>query len=353
MKKFVHDKINDYIPYLENNYPIFLENSERLIEFNFNFDDIVTKFIEHYEALASKKREFPLIVDNSINDRYTESKLLESNQITGATTNNNIGISNIPIHNNIIMSTNLQNNNNIPMIINQSNNIQSISNPSSNNIPINNNQTNNNQNKSNNNQSNSIQSINNINQSNNNKNNNQSNNNNQNSNNNSQNLNNLTEKPVFEEHENVVKTDIVNLLQKEEPTLLSKNELIDIDGLPIRKDFSEESGDSLIHTNDKMFLETIYTKKSKLDLTHNDLNIIDGMMLNDNDLETFFCALEKNEYFEGKLLFVEQHLSDEVFFYFIFKIIFFLPDFYKIIINFEKKCPKNNSFRFIEKLQNE
>ena len=311
MKKFVLDKINNYIPYLENNYPIFLENSERLIEFNFNFDDIVTKFIEHYEALASKKREIPFIVDNSINDRFTESKLIESNQIKVSTTNNNIAISKLTNNNNI------QSNNNIP-------NIQSISNISMGNIPINSNQNN-----INNNQINSIQNINNNNQSNNNKNNNQSNNNNQSSNNNSQNINNLTEKPVLVEHENLntgTKTEIVNLLQKEEPTILSKNEqileVIDIDGLPIRKDFSEESSDSLIHTNDKMFLETVYTKKSKLDLTHNDVNIIDGMMLNDNDLETFLCALEKNEYFEGKLLFVEQHLSDEVLFFSYFKSFF-------------------------------
>lgn len=242
MKKFILDKINNYIPYLENNYPIFLENSERMIEFNLNFEDVVTKFIENCEMLISKKNV--QIIDSSLNDRFTESKLLESN--------NNVVLTN----NNIMMSNNLQ--------------------------------------------SNPAQSI-----------------------NNSQNINNITEKPnnnilISQEHEsssqNVPKTGTINSLIKEEQVVgLSKNEdNNDINTIPIRKDFSEEDSDSFLNTSDKIFLETIYSKKTKKEFTNQDFNVMDGMMLNDSDLEIFLYALEKHKYFEGKLLIVEQLLTDEV-----------------------------------------
>ena len=98
MKKFLLDKINNYIPYLENNYPIFLENAERVVEFNFNFDENVMNFIEYCENNA-KKKEIPFIVDSSLNDRFTDSKLIESNGMNGiienvVISNNNVAISN-------------------------------------------------------------------------------------------------------------------------------------------------------------------------------------------------------------------------------------------------------------------
>jgi len=265
MKKFLLDKINNYIPYLENNYPIFLENAERLVEFNFSFHDNVMRFIEHCENI-SKKRDIHLIVDSSLNDRYTDSKILESNNING--------------NNNIIVSNNIQSSQ-IP------NNLQSAQLP--------------------NNQQSALLLT---------------------SNTNSQNINQTTEKTQnnittnhnIDEHNESLKPATTNSLPKEEPAALSKNEHLneemDINGIPIRKDFSEEdSSNSLLYTSDKIFLETIYTKKkSRNEFTSQDFNVIDGMMLNDSDLEGFLCALEKNEYFHGKLLIVEQNVSDEVYF---------------------------------------
>ena len=279
MKKFVLEKINNYIPYLENNYPIFLENSERLVEFNFNFEDIVTKFIEHCEFHASKKKEIPLLVD-SINDRFTDSKILESN-VNNAVTNN--AISNNLHSNNVPSNSNSQNINN--------------NNPNSQNL------NNNSQNLNNNNNNNNISASLNI---------------NNNYANISQNLLANPEKPsnvTLEEHEVAAKTGTINSLTKEEPIKNEQqlNEEIDINGIPLRKDFSEESdGNNSLNTSDKIFLETVYYSKKKTELSQIDSNVIDGMMLCDSDLEVFLCALEKNEYFEGKVLITEQLLSDEV-----------------------------------------
>lgn len=253
MKKYILEKINNYIPYLENNYPVFLENGERLVEFNFNFDEIVTNYIGYCDFFNSKKKELAQnIPDSSLNDRYTESKLLESN---------NIQTSNI--------------------LINNSNNIQS------NNIP--------------------------------------SNSNSQNINNNTNNNLTNTQNVPLQDHESLnqqIKTNTLNSIPKEE-AFLSKNqevlnEEIDINGIPIRKDFSEESSNSFLDTSDKIFLETVYSKKTRQEFSIQDINIIDGMMLNDEDLEVFFNALEKNEFFQGKILAVEQNLSDDVIFSFNF-----------------------------------
>ena len=254
MKKFLLDKINNYIPYLENNYPIFLENAERVVEFNFNFDDNVMHFIDHCENLT-KKKEIPFKVDSSLNDRFTDSKLIDSNGLNGI--NENVAISN----NNIAVS------NNIPSA-------QLRSNTNSQNI----------------NQTEKTEKTN----------------------------NNIPTSQKIEEPNETLKQATIISLPKDAPVAVSKNEAlheeIDINGIPIRKDFSDdESSHSLLNTSDKIFLETIYTKKkSKKEFSSKDFNIIDGMMLNDSELEHFLCALEKNEYFIGKILAVDQNLSDEV-----------------------------------------
>lgn len=250
MKKYILEKINNYIPYLENNYPVFLENGERLVEFNFNFDEIVTDYIGYCDLFNSKKKDaVQNIPDSSLNDRYTESKLLESN---------NIQTSNI--------------------LISNSNKIQS------NNIPSN---------------SNSL-----------------------NINNNNNNLSNTQNVPL-QDHESLTQknqTNTLNSIPKEEAFLTKNqevlNEEIDLNGIPIRKDFSEESSNSFLDTSDKIFLETVYSKKTRQEFSIQDINIIDGMMLNDEDLEEFFNALEKNEFFQGKILAVEQNLSDDVIIFF-------------------------------------
>lgn len=252
MKKFILEKINKYIPYLENNYPIFLENGERLVEFNFDFEEIVNCYINYCELNLPKKKEVP-IPDSSLNDRYSESKLLESNNL------------NIQMSNNLNNQTSSNN-------LNISNNLQNNQQPSSNNIIAT-----------------------------------------------SQTSPNITEKPSGDhESANQQKTGILSSLPKETLGVSKNNEQqnqeFDFNAIPIRKDFSEEdSSNSLINSDDKLFLETVYSKKKpNFEFTIEDMNILDGMMLNDCDLELFLNALKKHEFFKGKFLASEQHFSDEV-----------------------------------------
>ena len=49
MKSFLLEKISQYLPYLEDNLPIFSNNGQILTSFNFNYDEVVTEYFEAFD----------------------------------------------------------------------------------------------------------------------------------------------------------------------------------------------------------------------------------------------------------------------------------------------------------------